>query len=103
MSNNKPEFYAARDAVENGLLHKCSLGTLKKHIAALQEHYPWKDDPLCADAAMKTYAELKVVEKEYERRKAVILKGVAKFIGAILASVIAGLILFFVTGYLRSK
>ena len=95
--SNKPEFYTARDAVENGLLHKCSLGTLRKHAAALREHYPWKDDPQCTDALMKTNAELNAVVAEYERRKAAILKRSITFAEVVLATVIGGLILFFLT------
>ena len=97
MSENKPEFYAARDAVNNGLLQKCSLATLKKHIAALQEHYPWKDDPKCADAVMMTNANIKAISEEYERRKASLIKRAITFVEVVVATVIGGLILFFLT------
>ena len=97
MSENKPEFYAARDAVNSGLLHKCSLGTLKKHLAALREHYPWKDDPKCVNAVITTDAQIRAVSEEYERRKAALIKRAITFGEIIAATVIGGLILFFLT------
>ena len=90
--SNKPEFYDARDAVENRLLHKCSLSTLRKYATALREHYPWKSDPLCTDAVTKTNAELRAVEEEYNRRMVTIRNRVIAFAGAVLASVIATII-----------
>lgn len=66
---NPPEFLAARDDVDGGLLPKRDMRTLYKHRAALLFRQSWEDNPLASEACHKKSQLLAKVEKEIESRK----------------------------------
>ena len=96
-AKNPPEFYAARDDVEGGLIPKRNMRTLRKHRAALLVRRSWEDNPLTAEACDRKAQWLAKVEKEIENRKTKqddLWKDIVLRVGCTL---IAGLFLFFLT------
>ena len=85
---NPPEFYAARDDVEHGLLPKRSMRTLRKHRAALMARSIWQDQPNVDDALFRKAQWRAAVEKEIESRAA----SRRNVSAAIWQKVVAGLI-----------
>lgn len=100
---NPPEFYAARDDVDGGLLPKRNMRTLRKHRAALLVRRDWEGDPSTAEACYRKAQWLAKIEKEIENRKKQrrdFWKDVAL---RVFCPLLAGLILFFATRMILTR
>jgi len=94
---NPPEFYAARDNVQKGILSKRSMRTLKKHLAALTIRQPWEIDALGAVASLRKAEWLSKIEKEIEARKAKRQKTTTSILKHLLEGLLLAGILWFLS------